>query len=84
MREFIFILCIYPLLTCMLSIAGTYKVSTFYVMPIVTFVIFLILNVTVYDPAFFFWVGMYTIFSFVISYITILFVKGYKDVEKER
>ncbi|EEL05236.1 hypothetical protein bcere0014_31100 [Bacillus cereus BDRD-ST196] len=52
-------------------------------MPMVTFLIFLMLNVTLYDPSFFFWVGMYTIFSFVISYITILFVKGYKDVEKE-
>ncbi len=42
------------------------------------------LNVTLYDPSFFFWVGMYTIFTFIISHITILFVKGYKDVERER
>ncbi|MEK4707943.1 YbeF family protein [Bacillus sp. FSL R10-2780] len=83
MSEFIFVLCMYPLLICMLSIAGTYRMSTFYVMPIVIFVVFLILNVTVYDPAFFFWVGMYTIFSFIVSYITMLFVKGYKVVERE-
>lgn len=68
----------------MFSIAVTYKIGTFYVMPMVTFLIFLMLNVTLYDPSFFFWVGMYTVFSFIISYITILFVKGYKAVERER
>ncbi|MES5893393.1 MULTISPECIES: YbeF family protein [Bacillus cereus group] len=84
MIESIFIFCIYPLLICIFSIAVTYKVGTFYVMPIVTFLIVLMLNITLYDPSFFFWVGMYTIFSFIISYITILFVKGYKAVERER
>ncbi|AXK19270.1 YbeF family protein [Bacillus toyonensis] len=84
MSESIFIFCIYPLLICMFSIAVTYKIGTFYVMPMVTFLIFLMFNVTLYDPSFFFWVGMYTVFSFIISYITILFVKGYKAVEKER
>lgn len=52
-------------------------------MPMVTLLIFLMLHVTVHDPAFFFWVGMYTILSFIVSYITILFVKGYKVVERE-
>ncbi|AHA06577.1 DUF2651 domain-containing protein [Bacillus toyonensis] len=84
MSELIFIFCIYPLLICMFSIAVTYKIGTFYAMPMVTFLIFLMFNVTLYDPSFFFWVGMYTVFSFIISYITILFVKGYKAVEKER
>ncbi|MBF7149846.1 YbeF family protein [Bacillus toyonensis] len=84
MSESIFIFCIYPLLICMFSIAMTYKIGTFYALPMVTFLIFLMFNVTLYDPSFFFWVGMYTVFSFIISYITILFVKGYKAVEKER
>ncbi|ACK90970.1 conserved hypothetical protein [Bacillus cereus AH820] len=53
-------------------------------MPMVTFLIFLMLNVTVHDPVFFFWVGMYTILSFIVSYITILFIKGYKVIERER
>ncbi len=53
-------------------------------MPMVTFLIFLMLNITLYDPSFFFWVGMYTIFSFIISYITLLFAKEYKAVERER
>ncbi|HDR7951638.1 TPA: YbeF family protein, partial [Bacillus toyonensis] len=81
MSESIFIFCIYPLLICIFSIAVTYKIGTFYVMPMVIFLIFLMFNVTLYDPSFFFWVGMYTVFSFIISYITILFVKGYKAVE---
>ncbi|OTW84621.1 hypothetical protein BK702_21430 [Bacillus thuringiensis serovar cameroun] len=84
MSESIFIFCIYPLLICIFSIAVTYKIGTFYVMPMVTFLTFLMFNVTLYDPSFFFWMGMYTVFSFIISYITILFVKGYKAVEKER
>ncbi|HDR4560270.1 DUF2651 domain-containing protein [Bacillus cereus] len=84
MSESILIFCIYPLLICIFSIAVTYKVGTFYVMPIVTYLIFLILNVALHDPSFFFWVGMYTIFAFIVSYITILFVKEYKVVERER
>ncbi|MEC3542963.1 YbeF family protein [Bacillus thuringiensis] len=84
MSEIIFIFCIYPLLICIFSIAVTYKVGTFYAMPIVSFLVFLLLSVTVHDPAFFFWVGMYTILSFIVSYITILFIKGYKVVERER
>ncbi|HHT7189828.1 TPA: YbeF family protein [Bacillus cereus] len=83
MSESILIFCIYPLLICIFSIAVTYRIGTFHVMPIVTFLIFLILNVTLHDPSFFFWVGMYTIFSFVISYVTVLFVKGYKVVDRE-
>ncbi|MEK0221918.1 MULTISPECIES: YbeF family protein [Bacillus] len=84
MSESIFIFCIYPLLICIISIAVTYKVGTFYMMPMVTFLIFLMLNITLYDPSFFFWVGMYTIFSFITSYITLLFAKEYKAVERER
>ncbi|EJS05774.1 MULTISPECIES: YbeF family protein [Bacillus] len=84
MSEFIFIFCIYPLLIFIFSIAGTYKLGVFYVMPMVIFLIFLMLNVTLYDPSFFFWVGMYTIFSFITSYITLLFVRGYTAVESER
>ncbi|GLV61375.1 membrane protein [Bacillus mycoides] len=84
MSESIFIFCIYPLLICIISIALTYKVGTFYMMPMVTFLIFLMLNITLYDPSFFFWVGMYTIFSFITSYITLLFAKEYKAVERER
>ncbi|PFA15994.1 hypothetical protein CN373_22630 [Bacillus cereus] len=81
MSEFIFVLCMYPVLIAIISVVGTYKVSTFYVMPIVTFLIFLMLEVALYDPSFFFWVGMYTIFSFIVSYITILFVNEYEAVE---
>ncbi|MED1047101.1 YbeF family protein [Bacillus mycoides] len=84
MSEFIFIFCIYPLLIFIFSIAGTYKLGAFYVMPMVIFLIFLMLNVTLYDPSFFFWVGMYTIFSFITSYITLLFVRGYTAVESGR
>ncbi|MBO1578753.1 YbeF family protein [Bacillus sp. XF8] len=81
MSELIFVLFICPLLIFIVSIIGTRRTRTYYVMPIITFAIFLILGVTLFTPSFFFWVGMYSIFSFIVSYITLLFVKGYEAVE---
>ncbi|MGI0533467.1 YbeF family protein [Bacillus pfraonensis] len=81
MSEFIFVLFICPLLIFIVSVIGTRKTRTYYVMPIVTFAIFLILGVTLFPPSFFFWVGMYSIFSFIVSYMTLLFVKGYEVIK---
>ncbi|MEY8347416.1 YbeF family protein [Bacillus cereus] len=83
MSEFIFVLFICPLLIFIVSVIGTRKTRTYYVMPIVTFAIFLILGVISFPPSFFFWVGMYSIFSFIISYMTLLFVKGYEMIEEK-
>ncbi|MFJ8530599.1 YbeF family protein [Bacillus sp. NPDC094106] len=82
MSELIFLLFICPLLIFILSVIGTLRTRTSYVMPIVTFAIFLILGVTLFTPSFFFWVGMYSIFSFIVSYMTLLFVKGYEAIER--
>ncbi|MEH7811447.1 DUF2651 family protein, partial [Bacillus toyonensis] len=60
------------------------KTQTYYVMPIVTFASFLILGVIAFTPKFFFWIGMYSIFSFIVSYMTLLFVKGYEFVESTK
>ncbi|MBJ8026685.1 YbeF family protein [Bacillus cereus group sp. N21] len=81
MSELIFFLFICPLLIFIVSVLGTRRTRTYYVMPIVTFAIFLILGVILFPLSFFFWVGMYSIFSFIVSYITLLFVKGYEAVE---
>ncbi|KFN04070.1 DUF2651 domain-containing protein [Bacillus clarus] len=78
MNELIFVLLICPSLIFIVSIIGTRRTRTYYVMPIVTFAIFLIVGVITFTPKFFFWVGMYSIFSFIISYMTLLFVKGYE------
>ncbi|KEK25810.1 YbeF family protein [Bacillus gaemokensis] len=82
MNELIFVLFVCPLLIFIVSVIGTRRTRTYYVMPIVTFAIFLILGVILFTPLFFFWVGMYSIFSFIVSYMTLLFVKGYEAVER--
>ncbi|MDM5189586.1 YbeF family protein [Bacillus sp. DX4.1] len=84
MSEFISVLFICPLLIFIISVIGTRITKTYYVMPIVTFAIFLILGVTMFSPSFFFWVGMYSIFSFIVSYMTLLFIKGNKAVERKQ
>ena len=84
MSEFIFVLFVCPLLIFILSVIGTRITKTYYVMPIITFAIFLIFAVTLFNRSFFFWVGMYSIFSFLVSYITLLFVKGEKEVDKKQ
>ncbi|GAB6465984.1 MULTISPECIES: YbeF family protein [Bacillus] len=81
MNELIFVLLICPLFIFIVSVIGTRKTKTYYVMPIVTFASFLIIGVIAFTPNFFFWVGMYSIFSFIVSYMTLLFVRGYEVVE---
>ncbi len=84
MNELIFVLLICPLLIFIVSVIGTRKTKTYYVMPIVTFASFLIIGVIAFTPKFFFWVGMYSIFSFIVSYMTLLFVRGYEIVESTK
>ncbi|MDA1798925.1 YbeF family protein [Bacillus cereus group sp. BY6-1LC] len=84
MNELTFVLLICPLFIFIVSVIGTRKTKTYYVMPIVTFATFLIIGVIVFTPKFFFWVGMYSIFSFIVSYITLLFVRGYEVVENAK
>ncbi|PEZ46584.1 hypothetical protein CN345_00635 [Bacillus thuringiensis] len=84
MNELIFVLLICPLLIFIVSVIGTRKTKTYYVMPIVTFASFLIIGVITFTPKFFFWVGMYSIFSFIVSYMTLLFVRGYELAESAK
>ncbi len=84
MNELIFVLLICPLLIFIVSVMGTRKTKTYYVMPIVTFASFLIIGVIALTPKFFFWVGMYSIFSFIVSYMTLLFVRGYEVAENAK
>lgn len=84
MNELIFVLLICPSLIFIVSVIGTRKTKTYYVMPIVTFASFLIIGVIAFTPKFFFWVGMYSIFSFIVSYMTLLFVRGYEVVENAK
>lgn len=84
MNELIFVLLICPLLIFIVSVIGTRRTRTYYVMPIVTFASFLIVGAIAFPPKFFFWVGMYSIFSFITSYMTLLFVRGYEVAENNK
>ncbi|MFE6135472.1 YbeF family protein [Bacillus sp. NPDC057893] len=84
MNELIFVLLICPLLIFIASVIGTRRTRTYYVMPFVTFASFLIVGAIAFPPKFFFWVGMYSIFSFIISYMTLLFVRGYEVAESNK
>lgn len=84
MNELIFVLLICPLLIFIVSVIGTRRTRTYYVMPIVTFASFLIVGAIAFPPKFFFWVGIYSIFSFIISYMTLLFVRGYEVAENNK
>ncbi|OHX30089.1 YbeF family protein [Bacillus mycoides] len=84
MNELIFVLLICPLLIFIVSVIGTRRTRTYYVMPIVMFASFLIVGAIAFPPKFFFWVGMYSIFSFIISYMTLLFVRGYEVAENNK
>ncbi|WP_232362016.1 DUF2651 family protein, partial [Bacillus thuringiensis] len=50
MNELIFVLLICPLLIFIVSVIGTCKTKTYYVMPIVTFASFLIIGVIAFTP----------------------------------
>ena len=52
MNELIFVLLICPLLIFIVSVIGTRKTKTYYVMPIVTFASFLIIGVIAFTPNF--------------------------------
>lgn len=52
------------------SIIGSFLIKKWFVMPLLTFVIFAILTVTVFNESFFIWVVFYTILSIIISLIT--------------
>nr|WP_286672856.1 DUF2651 family protein [Anaeromonas gelatinilytica] len=71
--EFTLVLIIFPVAVILLSMIVTGIVKKFYIMPIITFLIFLILTYTVFNESFFIWVIVYAILSLIVS-VTIKFV----------
>ena len=67
--EFILVLLICPIAVLIASIIGYSLVKKWFVMPIVTFVVFTILTFTLFNETFFFWVIIYTILSIIVSLI---------------
>lgn len=67
--EFILVLFICPIAVLIASIIGYPLIKKWFVMPIVTLIVFTILTFTVFNESFFFWVIIYTILSIIVSLI---------------
>lgn len=67
--EFIFVLFICPIIVILASIVGYLLFKNWFVMPLLTLIIFTILTFTVFNESFFIWVVVYTIVSVVVSLI---------------
>ena len=67
--EFILVFFICPITVLTVSMIGYQIIKKWFVIPIVTFIVFTILTFAVFNETFFFWVVVYTILSIVISLI---------------
>ena len=63
----VFVLC--PSIVLVASIIGYLVVKKWFILPLLTFIVFTILTFTVFNESFFFWVVVYTILSLIISFI---------------
>ncbi|MDQ0233217.1 MULTISPECIES: DUF2651 family protein [Bacillaceae] len=67
--EFFLVLLICPIIVLVASIIGFILVRRWFVMPLLTLVVFTILTFSVFNESFFIWVVVYTIISFIVSLI---------------
>lgn len=67
--EFILVLLICPIAVLTMSIIGYQMIKKWFVIPLLTFILFTILTFAVFNETFFFWVIVYTILSIVVSFI---------------
>jgi hypothetical protein len=63
------VLFIFPIAVIVASIIGFLLVRKWFVMPILTFIVFTILMLSVFNETFFIWVVIYTILSIVVSFV---------------
>ena len=75
--EFLLVLFICPIIVLVASIIGFFLVGRrWFVMPLLTFVVFTILTFIVFNESFFIWVVAYTILSVIVS-LLMKFIKKY-------
>ncbi|MEW4327751.1 DUF2651 family protein [Rossellomorea marisflavi] len=67
--EFILVFVLCPIIVLVASIIGYLVVKKWFILPLLTFIVFTILTFTVFNESFFFWVVFYTILSLIISFI---------------
>ncbi len=65
--EFLFVLIICPLVVVLVSITGSFLFKQWFIVPILTFIVFTILTYTVFNETFFFWAVIFTILSIIVS-----------------
>ncbi|WP_010098878.1 DUF2651 family protein [Ornithinibacillus scapharcae] len=58
-----------PTIVVLSSIVGIFLFKKWFVMPLLTFVVFIILTFTVFNESFFIWVVVYTVLSAIVSLI---------------
>lgn len=73
--EFVLVLMIFPVIIIFLSMIITGITKKFFIIPIITFIVFLILTYTIFNESFLFWVIVYTILSLIVSIATSLIMK---------
>ena len=67
--EFLLVFVICPTLVVTASIIGSVLLKKWFVVPVITFVVFTILTFTVFNETFFFWAVAFTVLSAIISLI---------------
>nr|WP_150267496.1 DUF2651 family protein [Paenibacillus tepidiphilus] len=70
MLEFLLIFLICPVIVVVTSIVGFILIKKWFVMPLLTLIVFTALTFTVFNKSFFIWVVIFTILSVSVSFIT--------------
>ncbi|GLC88822.1 YbeF family protein [Lysinibacillus piscis] len=65
--EFVFAFLFWPIIVVIFSISSFFLVKKWFIAPIITCVIFVILTYTIFNPTFLFWTVIYTILSLLVS-----------------
>ncbi|MCY9188906.1 YbeF family protein [Bacillus mojavensis] len=73
---------ILPLAVIVLSVAGTYVCKNVYMMPLISLIISLVLTFTIFNQSFLGWVVVYSLFSLILSYITLMVLRKRKASRK--
>ena len=77
--EFALVLYICPGIVVLASIIGIFLINKWFVMPLLTFVVFAILTFTIFNETFFIWAIIYSIISIIVSLFTIFIKKQFCD-----
>ena len=66
--EFLFVFVICPVIIVTASIAGNFLFNKWFIVPLLTFIVFTILTFTIFNASFFFWAAVFTILSMIVSF----------------